>query len=88
MAHTLTHWRYHLNEWVTDYLDHQGILSDKNILERSHWSQRRKEKYANEVVAMMIETGEIQKLWRDFHLTLKSARESTVCLHLPSPSPT
>lgn len=31
---------------------------------------------------MMIETGEIQKLWRDFHINLKTVRETTVCLPL------
>jgi hypothetical protein len=27
----------------------------------------------------MAEAGEIDKLWRDFHIALKSAREKTVC---------
>lgn len=79
MAHTLIHWRFHLNEWVTDYLDRMGYLSDEVILERNHWSQKRKGRYAAEVVAMMVETGEVKKLWRDFHINLKAARESTVC---------
>lgn len=82
MAHTLIHWRFHLNEWVTDYLDDKGILDDEEILQRSHWSQRRKERYANETLAMMIETGEIQKLWRDFHINLRAARQSMVSLLL------
>ncbi|KAL2005468.1 hypothetical protein VTN00DRAFT_2679 [Thermoascus crustaceus] len=75
MAHTLIHWRFHLNEWVIDYLTRQGVFSDARILERSHWSQKRQTKYANEVVDMMVESGEVQKLWRDFHITLKAARE-------------
>ena len=78
MAHTLIHWRFHLNEWVVDYLDRKGILSDEDILDRSHWSQRRKTKFANETLEMMAETGEIQKLWRDFHINLKTVRETTV----------
>ncbi|KAA8651931.1 uncharacterized protein ATNIH1004_000830 [Aspergillus tanneri] len=77
MAHTLTHWRFHLNEWVVDHLQRMGYLSDENILERSHWRQRRKEKYAAEAVGTMIETGEVKKLWHDFHVTLRTAREST-----------
>lgn len=79
MAHTLIHWRFHLNEWVTDYLEHQGVLDDDNILERSRWSQHRKAKFSDETLDMMIEAGEIQKLWRDFHIALKAARETTVC---------
>lgn len=83
MAHTLIHWRFHLNEWVIDYLTRQGVFTDARILERSHWSQKRQTKYANEVVDMMVESGEVQKLWRDFHINLKAAREIKV-RHLPS----
>lgn len=79
MAHTLIHWRYHLNEWVVDYLDRKGYLSDDKILERNHWSQKRRAQYAAETVAMMDRTDEVKKLWRDFKINLDAARES-VCL--------
>ena len=76
MAHMLTHWRFDVNEWVVDYLSRQGVLSDENVLERSRWSVRRQTKYANEVFDMMVQTGEVQSLWRDFHITKNEARES------------
>lgn len=76
MAHTLTHWRYDLNEWVVDYLGSIGVLSDNQILGRSRWSVRRQTKYANEIFDMMVQTGEVQKLWRDFTITKKEARKS------------
>lgn len=79
MAHPAIHWRYQLNEWVVDYLDRKGYLSDEKILERSHWSQKRKARYAVETVAMMDQMDEIKKMWRDFKLHLEAARES-VCL--------
>lgn len=79
LAHTLTHWRFHLNEWVTDYLAHMGYLSDEETLERNHWSQKQNARHVADVVAMMDQTGEVQKLWHDFHITLKTVRESTVC---------
>lgn len=85
MAHTLVHWRFHLNEWVIDYLRYKGILDDTEILQRGPWSQLRKSKFADDTLVMMIETGEIQKLWRDFHINLKVARESTVCSLLFGP---
>ncbi|BDD59662.1 hypothetical protein MPDQ_001758 [Monascus purpureus] len=78
MAHALIHWRVDLNEWVIGYLEHQGILSDNKILERSHWSVKRQTRYANEVVDMMVQSGEVKKLWRDFHITLKEARGATI----------
>ncbi|PYH99351.1 hypothetical protein BO71DRAFT_394422 [Aspergillus ellipticus CBS 707.79] len=82
LAHTLTHWRIHLNEWVIGYLEHKGYMSDKNVLDRSHWRQKRKNKYAAEVVESMIHNGEVKKLWRDFKIDLRTAQESGVCLLL------
>ncbi|TPR02049.1 Inosine-uridine preferring nucleoside hydrolase family protein [Aspergillus niger] len=76
-AHTLTHWRFHLNEWVTGYLEHQGYLSETRIVERSHWSTKKKTKYAVKAVESMIANGEVKKLWRDFHINLRTARETT-----------
>lgn len=78
MAHTLIHWRYHLNEWVVGYLERMGILESSEILQREHWSQKKRTKYANEVVDAMVEAGEVDRLWRDFNLNLKTARASTV----------
>lgn len=78
MAHTLIHWRFHLNDWVVDHLARQGVLDDQQIVERSHWSHKRQTKYANCVVDMMEASGEIEKLWRDFHINLKAAREIKV----------
>lgn len=79
LAHTLTHWRYHLNEWVVDYLERMGHMSDDEVLRRNDMSQKRKTRNAVEVISQMVEAGEVDKLWRDFHLSLKSAREKTVC---------
>lgn len=76
MAHPAIHWRYQLNEWVVDYLNRMGYLSDEKILERSHWSQKRRAQYAVETVAMMDQTDEVKKMWRDFKLHLEAARES------------
>ncbi|EFE42067.1 conserved hypothetical protein [Trichophyton verrucosum HKI 0517] len=78
MAHTLIHWRYHLNEWVVGYLERIGILENSGILKREHWSQKKRTKYANEVVDAMVQAGEVDRLWRDFNLNLKTARASTV----------
>ncbi|KAK2790615.1 hypothetical protein FQN53_009084 [Emmonsiellopsis sp. PD_33] len=76
MAHTLIHWRYHLNDWVVDYLKRKDIFSDSKILEREHWSQKKRTKYANQVVDRMEEDGEINRLWRDFNTNLKAARDT------------
>jgi hypothetical protein len=77
----LLHWRYHLNEWVIDYLENLGILADELILQRSRWSQKKLTRYANEVVDTMDAGGEVKRLWRDFHFIVKSARDIKVCVN-------
>ncbi|KAL4754971.1 hypothetical protein BDW72DRAFT_164779 [Aspergillus terricola var. indicus] len=78
LAHTLTHWRFHLNDWIVEHLRIAGYFSDKKILKRSQYSQKKKNKHAAKALNKMIESGEIKKLWRDFHINLRAARESTV----------
>ncbi|CAI7655533.1 unnamed protein product [Penicillium glandicola] len=75
LAHTLTHWRYHLNEWVIDFLERTGHMDDDEILRRNDMSVKRKTRNANDVLDSMTGSGEVDKLWRDFHINLKSARE-------------
>ncbi|CAL5871149.1 uncharacterized protein PFLUO_LOCUS5395 [Penicillium psychrofluorescens] len=80
LAHTLTHWRFHLNEWVVGYLERKGHMDRDEVIKRNDMSQKRKMKNANAAVDRMVEADEIEKLWRDFHLNLKSARENTSTL--------
>lgn len=75
MAHTLIHWRQNLNGWILDYLIREDISTKKEMRKRKRWSQERKAEYVHEAVGMMEEKGEIDSLWRDFHLNLKAARE-------------
>jgi len=63
---------------VVDYLDAKEGLSDpQRSVEREKLSRKKRAKYANGVVDAMDRDGEIQRLWRDFHHTLKAAREKT-----------
>ncbi|KAL4964571.1 uncharacterized protein BDV14DRAFT_76279 [Aspergillus stella-maris] len=78
MAHTLTHWRYHLNEWVVEHLRIKGQFSDEKVLKRSGYSQKKKNKSAARAYNKMVESQEVKKLWRDFHNHLRVARESAV----------
>ncbi|KAF9252153.1 hypothetical protein CBS147333_481 [Penicillium roqueforti] len=75
LTHTLTHWRYHLNEWVIDFLERTGHMDADEILRRNDMSVKRKTRNANDVLDSMTGSGEVDKLWRDFHIKLKSARE-------------
>jgi len=53
-------------------------MADSEVLRRNGLSQKRKTRNALAVLNGMVETGEVEKLWRDFHTNLKAARE-TVC---------
>lgn len=75
-AHALHHWRYHLNQYILQWLSAQGHMSAKKILEREKWSQRRKEAFANEVVDGMVEDGEMKRLYKEFKENLEAARDA------------
>ncbi|KAF1815064.1 hypothetical protein P152DRAFT_464923 [Eremomyces bilateralis CBS 781.70] len=75
-AHTLTHWKIHLYEWVVDYLAQKGHLAAEKIVDRDSWSDRKKEKFANRVAKGMVDDGEVKRLYRDFHHNVDDARDA------------
>lgn len=58
-----------------DYLSRMGHMKDEEVLRRSRMKQKYKTRNAIDVITNMKDTNEIEKLWRDFHTILKSARE-------------
>jgi len=74
--HTLTHWRYHLNEWVIDHMTSSGYLTPALIVERDGWSTKKRRKYANSIVDSMEEEGEVKKLYKDFRREVSTAQRS------------
>jgi hypothetical protein len=84
-VHNLTHWKYHVNDWIVDWLKGAGELDDGEIVERSKWSKKKLEKFANQVVDDMEEDGEIEELYKHLRLSIKEARAQqasplTLCL--------
>lgn len=64
VAHTLHHWRYHLNDWVKSYLESNGYLTPEKLVRRDKKSDRRREKEARRIVDEMERKGEVKKLQR------------------------
>ncbi|KAF1933197.1 uncharacterized protein M421DRAFT_415558 [Didymella exigua CBS 183.55] len=64
VAHTLHHWRYHLNDWVKGYLESNGHLTPEKLVKRDKKSDRKREKEARRIVDEMENKGEIRKLHR------------------------
>ncbi|TKA74496.1 hypothetical protein B0A49_06567, partial [Cryomyces minteri] len=75
-AHALAHWRYHLNEWVVDYLAAEGYTSPAKIVERDAWSTKKRRAYANKVADEMEAKGEVRRLYRDYRCEIDTARNA------------
>lgn len=73
MGHALTHWKYHLNEKILQYLTEQDVLSDQQIVAREKKNKKKREKEAETIVDMMEETGKVRELWREFQRDLKDS---------------
>lgn len=76
VAHTLYHWRYHLNSWVIDYLVRQGHCTPEELVHRDKLSQRKRQKIANKIVDEMESIGEIKKLYRMYKDQVNFALEA------------
>ncbi|KAJ4405771.1 hypothetical protein N0V91_005078 [Didymella pomorum] len=76
VAHTLHHWRYHLNDWVKDYLDKHGYLTPEKLVKRDKKSDRKREKEARKIVDEMERVGEIRKLHHLYKDQVKFAVEA------------
>ena len=77
-VHNLTHWKYHLNEWILDWLTNRGYFTDAEIVQRARMSDTKLRKYANEVVDRMEQDGEIEQLYRHLRLSINEARGQSV----------
>ncbi|KAK4541045.1 hypothetical protein LTR36_008414 [Oleoguttula mirabilis] len=75
-AHSLSHWRYHLNEWVIQWLDRSGYNTAEKIVQRDGWSTKKRRKYANKVADRMEQEGVVRDLWREFRKNIDEARSS------------
>lgn len=75
-AHALHHWRFHLYEWVVEYLEAAGYNTPANIVKRDKWSTHKRNKYSNKIVDAMHEDGKIKALYRDFQSQVNTARDS------------
>lgn len=77
-AHSLLHWKYHLNDYVLDWLTNHGHTTHHKIIERENWSIKKRTNYANDVVDDMVKTGEMKTLYKEFKENLDAARSVKV----------
>jgi hypothetical protein len=75
-AHALQHWRFHLNEWVVDWLDKEGYNADAQVVRRDKLSTKKRRKEANKITDRMEQEGVIKGLWKEFYHNIDEARNS------------
>jgi hypothetical protein len=75
-AHALHHWRYHLYEWVVDWIDKNGYSSVKELKKRDKMSTKKRQKYANKIVDRMAEEDVLKKLWKEFRGNIDEAKDA------------
>jgi hypothetical protein len=76
VAHTLHHWRYHLNDWVKGYLENKGYLTPEKLVKRDKKSDRKREKEGRKIVDEMERKGEIRKLHHLYRDQVQAAVEA------------
>jgi hypothetical protein len=76
VAHTLYHWRYHLYQWVKDYLKAEGHLTADKLVKRDGWSDRKRDKAARKIVSRMEDKGQIRELYHSYKNQLTAAMEA------------
>lgn len=74
IAHKLSHWKYHLNQYILDLLRSNNLLTPAAIVARDGKSQRKKEKEAEAFVDGLDEAGEMEGLWRTWKDGLRDLR--------------
>jgi hypothetical protein len=62
VSHTLLHWRYHLYQWVKDYLEREHHMTAEKLVKREKKSDSKRAKEARKIVDRMESGGEIKKL--------------------------
>ncbi|KAI3475580.1 hypothetical protein L1887_63010 [Cichorium endivia] len=72
-AHALQHWRYHLYEWVVEWLHNQKYDTAKELKRRDKMSTKKRRKHANKIVDRMVDDGVVKKLWKEFRTTIDDA---------------
>jgi hypothetical protein len=75
IAHSLLHWRFHLNEWAIGDLTASGYLTEEQVARRKRWSAAENDHFAQQVVKDKEMSGEIADLYRDFKGNLDRARD-------------
>lgn len=76
VAHTLHHWRYHLYQWVKDYLAREGHLTAEKLVKRDKWNDKKRQKAAHKIVDGMERDGEVKKLYKLYKEQVEFAMEA------------
>lgn len=74
-THLLSHWRYHLYEWIIDNLEAEGELKAKKLVQREKMKPWKRQRYVEKVVARWEDDKKIENLYRDYKNSVEALVE-------------
>lgn len=74
-THLLSHWRWHLYQWVVDNLKAEGELKAKKLVEREKMKPWKRQRYVEKVVERWEGDKKIDGLYRDYKTSVESLIE-------------
>ena len=60
------------------YLTTAGHVSDGEVVRRERWNSRKRKRFANEVLNEMVDSGQVEIMYRDYKRTLELACSTKV----------
>lgn len=75
-AHALQHWRYHLNQWIIEWLETNHYNTPAEVVKRDSWSTKKRRRYANKIADRLEQEGLVKSLYGDYKRNIDEARES------------
>ncbi|CAG8950204.1 hypothetical protein HYFRA_00008441 [Hymenoscyphus fraxineus] len=74
-THLLSHWRYHLYQWVIDNLEAEGELSAQKLVKREKMKPWKRQRYVENVVERWQADDKIKNLFRDYKNSVEALAE-------------
>ncbi|KAL2024671.1 hypothetical protein VTK56DRAFT_6872 [Thermocarpiscus australiensis] len=76
-AHTLTHWKHELLEWVDTRLHEEGYMAPGKLAERARMRPKQKYKLVDEILKRWVDTGIVRTLYQTFKNNIEQARNKS-----------
>ncbi|KAL1881399.1 hypothetical protein VTK73DRAFT_4159 [Phialemonium thermophilum] len=76
-AHSLIHWKHHLQDWVTMSLEAQKYMEPKKLKEREQMKAKKRYRLVDQIVEKWATDGTLKSLYGEFKRALEAARNKS-----------